>query len=139
MDAVLIKSRSNPLVRRLRALKDKAGGELMLPEGPKPLREALASGVQVLEVAATPPPRRGVRQGMTTAGEGGVGPCGGGGAARQVQRGVRIGGEPPRQFGSVRPPQACHEPGLMHGGHRGVGDHAVLQLPRIIAGAGQQA
>jgi TrmH family RNA methyltransferase len=54
MEAALIRSRSNPLVRRLRALKEKAGGELMLLEGPKLVAEALASGVELLEAAASP-------------------------------------------------------------------------------------
>jgi len=54
MDSALIRSRSNPLVRRLRALKEKAGGELMLLEGPKLVAEALASGVEVVEAAASP-------------------------------------------------------------------------------------
>ena len=54
MDAVPIRSRSNPLVRRLRALKERAGGELMLLEGPKLLAEALASGVGIVEAAASP-------------------------------------------------------------------------------------
>jgi RNA methyltransferase, TrmH family len=54
MDSGLIRSRSNPLVRRLRALKERAGGELMLLEGPKLVAEALASGVEVLEAAASP-------------------------------------------------------------------------------------
>src|SRR5437899_344439 len=54
MDAVLIRSRSNPLVRRLRALKERAGGELMLLEGPKLVGEALASGIEIVEAAASP-------------------------------------------------------------------------------------
>src|SRR5262245_24998217 len=58
MDAVVIRSRSNPLVRRLRALKEKAGGELMLLEGPRLLREALVSRVDVVEAAAAPRPGR---------------------------------------------------------------------------------
>ena len=54
MDEGIIRSRSNPLVRRLRALKEKAGGELMLLEGPKLIEEALASGIGVVEAAASP-------------------------------------------------------------------------------------
>ncbi len=54
MDAALIRSRSNPLVRRLRSLKEKAGGDLMLLEGPKLIAEALASGIEVVEAAASP-------------------------------------------------------------------------------------
>src|SRR2546428_2967439 len=54
MDEGIIRSRSNPLVRRLRALKERAGGELMLLEGPKLIEEALASGVGIVEAAASP-------------------------------------------------------------------------------------
>ena len=54
MDEGIIRSRSNPLVRRLRALKEKAAGELMLLEGPKLIEEALASGVAMVEAAASP-------------------------------------------------------------------------------------
>lgn len=49
-----IRSRSNAFVRRLRALKEKSGGELMLLEGPKLVAEALASRVEVVEAAASP-------------------------------------------------------------------------------------
>lgn len=48
-----VRSRSNTLVKRLRALKqhaDPAGG-LMLIEGPKLLREALRAGVELVELA----------------------------------------------------------------------------------------
>src|SRR2546430_835678 len=62
MDEGIIRSRSNPLVRRLRALKEKAGGELMLLEGPKLIEEALASGIAVVEAAASP--RLAVRAGL---------------------------------------------------------------------------
>jgi len=54
MDDALIRSRSNPFVRRLRALKEKSGGELMLLEGPKLIAEALGSSVEVVEAAASP-------------------------------------------------------------------------------------
>lgn len=49
----VVRSRANPLVRRLRALKQRAdpAGGLMLLEGPKLLDEALRSGVQVIETA----------------------------------------------------------------------------------------
>jgi RNA methyltransferase, TrmH family len=63
MDSVLIRSRSNPLVRRLRALKEKAGGELMLLEGPRLVGEALASGIQVVEAAVSPRAAQGGRAG----------------------------------------------------------------------------
>jgi TrmH family RNA methyltransferase len=53
MDDAPIRSRSNAFVRRLRALKEKSGGELMLLEGPKLVVEALASGVEVVEAAAS--------------------------------------------------------------------------------------
>src|SRR5713226_7363597 len=65
MDEGIIRSRSNPLVRRLRALKEKAGGELMLLEGPKLIEEALASGIAVVEAAASP--RLAVRGGLVDA------------------------------------------------------------------------
>src|SRR3989442_1461037 len=65
MDEGIIHSRSNPLVRRLRALKEKAGGELMLLEGPKLIEEALASGISVVEAAASP--RLAIRGGLVDA------------------------------------------------------------------------
>jgi TrmH family RNA methyltransferase len=51
-----IRSRSNPLVRRLRALKSgvEKGSDLALVEGVKLLEEAVASGLEVVEVAASP-------------------------------------------------------------------------------------
>ena len=49
----IIRSRSNPLVRRLRGLKEKSDDELCLVEGPKLLREALQAGAVIVEVAAT--------------------------------------------------------------------------------------
>ena len=64
MDSGLIRSRSNPLVRRLRMLKEKAGGELMLLEGAKLVAEALASGIEVVEVAASPRVAQGERAGL---------------------------------------------------------------------------
>jgi TrmH family RNA methyltransferase len=67
MDEALIRSRSNALVRRLRALKEKTGGELMLLEGPKLVAEALASGVEVVEAAASPHLARGDRAGLIDA------------------------------------------------------------------------
>jgi TrmH family RNA methyltransferase len=52
----LIKSRTNPLVQRLRRLKQRAGAGsgLMLLEGPKLVLEALASGVEIEEAAFSP-------------------------------------------------------------------------------------
>ena len=44
----IIRSRSNPLVRRLRGLKEKGDDELCLLEGPKLLREALEAGVPIV-------------------------------------------------------------------------------------------
>jgi TrmH family RNA methyltransferase len=67
MDEALIRSRSNALVRRLRALKEKAGGELMLLEGPKLVAEALASGVEVVQAAASPRLAQGDRAGLIDA------------------------------------------------------------------------
>jgi len=49
-----IRSRSNPLFRRFRTLKDKGADELCLIEGPRLLEEALASGIGLVEVAAAP-------------------------------------------------------------------------------------
>jgi TrmH family RNA methyltransferase len=61
--AELIRSRSNPLVKRLRALRDHGDkdGLLALIEGPKLLEEAALSGVEILEVAATPRAERSAR------------------------------------------------------------------------------
>lgn len=67
MDDALIHSRSNAFVRRLRALKEKAGGELMLLEGPKLVAEALGSGVELVEAAASARLARGVRAGVVDA------------------------------------------------------------------------
>ena len=51
----LIRSRSNPLVRRLRALKELGDRErLALLEGPKLIEEAALSGIPIVEVAASP-------------------------------------------------------------------------------------
>lgn len=47
-----IRSRSNPLFRRFRALKDRGDADLCLLEGPKLLEEALVSGVALVEVLA---------------------------------------------------------------------------------------
>ena len=53
--AELIRSRSNPLVQRLRGLKDAAGhGAFCLVEGPRLLLDALGSGVAMVEAAASP-------------------------------------------------------------------------------------
>jgi TrmH family RNA methyltransferase len=49
-----IRSRQHPLVRRLRALKSRAGGELALLEGVKLAEEALAAGVDLAEAAVAP-------------------------------------------------------------------------------------
>jgi TrmH family RNA methyltransferase len=54
MAAPLIRSRSNAVVRRFRALKERAAGDLALLEGTKLLEEALAAGATVTEVAASP-------------------------------------------------------------------------------------
>ena len=53
----LIRSRNNPLVQRLRALKEKGqrgAAGLALLEGGKLVAEALAAGVELLEAAASP-------------------------------------------------------------------------------------
>jgi TrmH family RNA methyltransferase len=49
-----IRSRSNPLVRRLRSLKERTERELCLVEGVKLLAEARSAGVALVEVAASP-------------------------------------------------------------------------------------
>jgi TrmH family RNA methyltransferase len=54
MTSDLIRSRSNPLVKRLRALKLHADGDLLLVEGPRLLEEAMAAGVELVEAAASP-------------------------------------------------------------------------------------
>ena len=49
-----IRSRSNPLVRRLRELRDSSrAGQTCLLEGPRLVLEAVRAGVRVLEAAAT--------------------------------------------------------------------------------------
>jgi RNA methyltransferase, TrmH family len=54
MASELIRSRTNPLVKRLRALKQQTAGGLLLVEGPKLLEDALAAGVELVEVAGSP-------------------------------------------------------------------------------------
>src|SRR5688572_30663942 len=54
MAAPLIRSRSNAVVRRFRALKERSAGDLALLEGTKLLEEALAAGARITEVAASP-------------------------------------------------------------------------------------
>ena len=54
MAAPVIRSRSNAVVRRFRASKQKTGEGLALLEGTKLVEEALAAGVEVTEVAASP-------------------------------------------------------------------------------------
>jgi TrmH family RNA methyltransferase len=49
-----IRSRSNPLFRRFRALKDRGDADLCLLEGPKLLEEALVARVALVEVVAAP-------------------------------------------------------------------------------------
>lgn len=48
-----IRSRANPFYRRIRALRER-GGDLCLLEGPKLAAEALAAGLDVVEVAVSP-------------------------------------------------------------------------------------
>ncbi len=52
--APLIRSRSNAVVRRFRALKERAAGDLALLEGTKLVEEAMAAGVTIAEAAASP-------------------------------------------------------------------------------------
>jgi TrmH family RNA methyltransferase len=54
MPAAIIRSRSNAVVRRFRALKERAAGDLALLEGTKLVEEALAAGATITEVAASP-------------------------------------------------------------------------------------
>jgi TrmH family RNA methyltransferase len=49
-----LRSRANPLYKRLRALKERAGGELCLLDGPRLVLEALAAGLAVVEAVAAP-------------------------------------------------------------------------------------
>jgi TrmH family RNA methyltransferase len=51
----ILRSRANPLFKRLRALRDRrTSGELCLLEGPTLVAEALEAGVALAEVAASP-------------------------------------------------------------------------------------
>jgi TrmH family RNA methyltransferase len=60
--AEVIRSRSNAHVRRFRALRDKGDDEgIVLLEGPKLLEEAALSGIEILEVAASPRIERSTR------------------------------------------------------------------------------
>ena len=52
--AEVIRSRSNPLYKRLAALKERAEGELCLLEGPKLVEEALDAGLALREAIAGP-------------------------------------------------------------------------------------
>lgn len=61
--AAPIRSRSNFIFRRFRTLKDRGADELCLIEGPRLLEEALASGIELVEVAAAP--RAEAREGAT--------------------------------------------------------------------------
>ena len=55
MTESIIRSRTNPLVKRLRALKDRgAGSDLALLEGFTLVEEALAAGLHLVEAAVTP-------------------------------------------------------------------------------------
>jgi TrmH family RNA methyltransferase len=54
MTSDLIRSRSNPLVKRLHELKRQARADVLLIEGPKLLEEAADAGVELVEVAASP-------------------------------------------------------------------------------------
>ena len=54
MKSDVIRSRNNPVVRRLRELKARADADLALVEGPKLLGEAVSAGIGIVEVAAAP-------------------------------------------------------------------------------------
>jgi RNA methyltransferase, TrmH family len=70
----VIRSRANPLVKRLRALKERgASADLALVEGFTLVEEALAAGLEIVEAAVTPAAEAGARgracvQRLTTAG-----------------------------------------------------------------------
>src|SRR5262245_42373099 len=57
----VIRSRANAVVRRFRALKERAGGDLALLEGTKLVEEALAAGAEVAEAAVSARPGRSER------------------------------------------------------------------------------
>jgi RNA methyltransferase, TrmH family len=61
MAALPIHSRSNAVVRRFRALKERAGGDLALLEGTKLVEEALAAGAEITEAAVSARPSRTAR------------------------------------------------------------------------------
>jgi TrmH family RNA methyltransferase len=51
----VVRSRANPLFRRLRALKERGGGrDLCLLEGPKLVEEALAARIEIAETVVAP-------------------------------------------------------------------------------------
>jgi TrmH family RNA methyltransferase len=54
MTDALIRSRSNPLVKRLRALKERGADDLALVEGFTLVEEALGAGVELVEAVAGP-------------------------------------------------------------------------------------
>lgn len=51
---LLIRSRTNPLFRRFRQLKEQGSDDLCLVEGTKLVEEAVAAGVEIVEVALSP-------------------------------------------------------------------------------------
>ena len=63
MPDTIIRSRSNPLVKQLRALKRGAMSDLALVEGFTLIEEALAAGVEIVEAALTPEVAASVRGG----------------------------------------------------------------------------
>ena len=54
MTDAIIRSRSNPLVKRLRSLKERGATDLALLEGMTLVEEALAAGIALVEAAASP-------------------------------------------------------------------------------------
>jgi len=54
MPEPIIRSRTNPLVKRLHALKERGGEDLALLEGFTLVEEALAAGLDIVEAAVTP-------------------------------------------------------------------------------------
>ena len=61
MADAIIRSRANPLVKRLRALKDRGADDLALLEGFTLVEEALGGGVELVEAVASPRAERTAR------------------------------------------------------------------------------
>ena len=73
MPETVIRSRTNPLVKRLRALKERGAGDLALLEGFTLVEEALGAGIEIVEAAVTPAAASGARGAALLAGLAGRG------------------------------------------------------------------